>query len=198
MLQPGATAAASGLRFALLPSLGLLGVGAAGYLSLPRGFWGFYVLSHLGALGVIGLFGCAAGFLALRRKRAFWTAFGLTSLAPIAAGAIAVLAFWVKRGHLYCGGAVTLPVGLLLVVAHALAPSTTHRPGDGGPADCDGAGTALPSADHMARVATMLQKGTLKQVLGPWPLVRRSGSSLVDQRPETGYERRICVTSMRL
>lgn len=103
-------------------SLGLLSVGALGYLSFPRGGWGFYLFAHLGALGAVALFGCAAGFLARRRRRAFWTAFSLASLVPIGAGAIAVLAFWVKRGHLYCGAAVTLPLALLMVVAYALAP----------------------------------------------------------------------------
>jgi hypothetical protein len=146
VLQPTATAAASGLRFALPLSLGLLSVGAIGYLSLPRGFWGFYFFAHLGALGVVALFGCAAGFLARRRRRGFWTAFGLASLVPIGTGAIAVLAFWVTRGHLYCGAAVTLPVALLVVVAHAVAASATYRPGGGRPADCDDARTVLPKS----------------------------------------------------
>ena len=140
MLQPTARAAASGFRFALPLSLGLLSVGVIGYLSLPRGSWGFYFFAHLGALGVVGLFGCAAGALASRKRRASWTAFGLATLVPIGAGAIAVLAFWVKRGHLYCGAAVTLPVALLMVVAHALAP-TTHHPSGSRPADFDDART---------------------------------------------------------
>jgi len=132
-------------RLAVPLSLGLLSVGAVGYLSLPRGGWRFYFFAHLGALGVVALFGCAAGFLARRRSRAFWTAFSLASLVPIGAGAIAVLAFWVKRGHLYCGAAVTLPVALLMVVAYALAPSTRHRPGGGRSADCEDARTPTAS-----------------------------------------------------
>ena len=125
--------------FALPLSLGVLSVGVAGYLSLPRGSWGFYFFAHLGALGVVALFGCAAGFLARRRRRAFWTAFGVASLVPIAAGAIAVLVFWVKRGHLYCGGAVTLPVALLILMVYVLAPSATSRSGGGTPVNANDA-----------------------------------------------------------
>jgi len=127
VLQPTAITRASGSRIALPLSLGVLSVGAAGYLSLPRGSWAFYFLAHLGALGVVALFGCAAGFLARRRRRSFTTAFGLASLVAISAGAIAVLAFWIERGHLYCGAAVTLPVALLTVVVYALLPPAAQR-----------------------------------------------------------------------
>ncbi len=105
----------------LLLSVAFVVVGTIGYFSLNRDAWVFYALAHLGALGVMGLFGSAAGFLAGKKSRSYWTAFLLGSLLPIVAGITAVFAFWIPEGgHLYCGGVVCLAVGIVVVVTYSL------------------------------------------------------------------------------
>ena len=113
-------------RWMLLVSLSLLIVGCIGYFSSPRGLLVFYVFAHLGALGLMGLFGGAAGVLAKKKRRGYWTAFSLGSLLPIISGIAAVFAFWLgKEGHLYCGGSVSLAVATLVAVFYLLAKKKT-------------------------------------------------------------------------
>jgi len=73
-------------KWMLLVSLCLLIIGCIGYSSLSRGLITFYVFAHLGALGLLGLFGIAAGALARKKFRNYWTAFLLGSLFPIILG----------------------------------------------------------------------------------------------------------------
>ena len=116
----------SGAKWMLLVSLGLLIIGCIGYFSSPRGLLIFYVFAHLGALGLLGLFGSAAGVLARKKLRGYWTAFLLGSLLPIILGIVAVLAFWLgEEGHLYCGGSVSLAVATLVAVFYLLAKKKT-------------------------------------------------------------------------
>ncbi len=75
-------------------SLGFLIVGSIGYFSIPREIWTFYLFAHLGALGVMGLFGCAAGLIARKKYRGYWTAFSLGFFFPIISGFVAVFLFW--------------------------------------------------------------------------------------------------------
>ena len=121
---------ASSTRTLLLLSLACLIIGTAGYFALPRDVWAFYLSAHLGALGVLGLFGVAAGALAKRRGRPFWPAFYLGSVLPAAAGLVAVFAYFLRAdGHLYCGGSVCLLVAIVVVLAYSLvrrnAPAQT-------------------------------------------------------------------------
>jgi len=109
-------------KWMLLVSLGILIIGCIGYFSSPRGLPVFYVFAHLGALGLMGLFGIAAGVLARKKRRGYWTAFSLGSLLPIISGIAAVLVFWLgEEGNLYCGGSVSLAVAILVAVFYLLA-----------------------------------------------------------------------------
>jgi hypothetical protein len=119
----------------LFLSLGLLIIGTAGYFLSPRGLPLFYVFAHLGALGVMGLFGSLAGVLARKKHRDYWLAFSFGALLPIITGGVAVLIFWLgKEGQLYCGGSISLAVAVLIVVFYLLiknkSQSQTKSPGN--------------------------------------------------------------------
>ena len=128
--QTGSRRTVSQVR-AVWVSLAALVIGAAGWLLLDRGPWVFYLFAHLGALGIMGLFGAATGELARRKQRAWWPAFLLGSLLPAAMGIGAVLLLWLgKDGHLYCGGSVCLAVAILNVGIFSLV--RTAQPVAGG------------------------------------------------------------------
>ena len=113
-------------RGMLLLSVVLLMVGLYGYLSLQRDAWAYYGFVHLGALGLMGLVGGAAGGLARKKSRDYWTAFALGSLIPIIAGAVAVGMYLVgEGGQLYCGGSVSLMTAVLVLVYYGLARKRT-------------------------------------------------------------------------
>ncbi len=110
----------------LLLSLGFLIVGSVGYFSLHREVWIFYVFAHLGALGVMGLFGSVAGILARKKHRGYWTAFSLGSVLPIISGIVAVFIFLLgEESRLYCGGSVSLVVAVLMIVFYLLPKKKT-------------------------------------------------------------------------
>lgn len=112
-----------------LISLGGLVIGSIGYFVLSRDLWVFYFFAHLGALGVMGLFGSLAGTLADRKSRSFWTAFVLGAVFPIVAGIVAVLVFlWGVSGQLYCGGSVSLVAAVLVTLFYLLVSKKTLRP----------------------------------------------------------------------
>jgi len=124
--ERGGSKAVSIEKTVLLLSLSSLVVGSVGYFSLQRDLWIFYFFAHLGALGVMGLFGSAAGILARKKLRSYWTAFWLGFLLPIISGIVAVLLFlWVVNGHLYCGGSVSLLVAVPVVIFYLLAKKKT-------------------------------------------------------------------------
>ena len=104
----------------LLSSLFILIIGCIGYFSLPHGLTIFYIFAHLGAVGLLGLIGGAVGILARKKGRAYSTAFFLGSLLPIITGLVAVVIFILVRGHLYCGGSVSLAVAVLVLLIYAL------------------------------------------------------------------------------
>ena len=106
-------------RWVLVSSLVIFIVGCIGYFSLPRGPI-FYIFAHLGALGLLGLIGCAIGILARKKGYSYWTAFLLGCLLPVVAGLIAVVLFVQIQGHLYCGGAVSLALAILVAIFYAL------------------------------------------------------------------------------
>lgn len=108
------------VKRALLSSLIILIVGCIGYFSLPRGAVIFYISAHLGALGLLGLIGSAAGALARRKGRSYSTAFFLGSLLPIAAGLVAVALFAaLVGGRISCGGSVSLAVAVIVVASYS-------------------------------------------------------------------------------
>jgi hypothetical protein len=110
----------------LLAALALLITGTVGYFMLPRGVWIFYFFAHLGALGVLGLFGCATGALARKKGRGYWRAFTLGFALPVATGVAAVLLYRLEDGErLYCGGSISLLVAMLMVVFYLFAKKKT-------------------------------------------------------------------------
>ncbi len=130
-MQNSAEVAANGKRktqrTTFLVSLCLLAIGTIGYFSLHRDQWLFYVASHLGALGVMGLFGSVAGLIARRKRRSFVTAFLLGSLLPIVLGLASVLALLLgEDGHLYCGGSVCLAIALLVMIAYLIVGKSSR------------------------------------------------------------------------
>jgi len=123
----------TGTKALPLLSLGFLVVGSVGYFSLQRDLWAFYFFAHLGALGVMGLCGSAAGLLARYRNRSFWRAFSLGFLLPIISGVVAVLIFlWGVNGQLYCGGSVSLIVAAVTLICYLLAKKTPFKSGQSG------------------------------------------------------------------
>jgi len=110
-----------------LLSLVILIIGCIGYFSLPRGPI-FYIFAHLGALGLLGLIGSAVGVMARKKGRSYWTAFFLGSLLPIAAGIVAVVLFELRTGHLYCGGAVSLMLAILVAIFYVLIKKRVAQP----------------------------------------------------------------------
>lgn len=115
-------------------SWGVLLIGMIGYFSLPRETWIFYVFAHLGALGLLGLAGSLAGYVAIRKGRSYWKAFFLNSLFPLVVGVVAVLIFFLRAGgQLYCGGSVSLLIAVLMIVFYLLVrpttPTTIQHPG---------------------------------------------------------------------
>ena len=113
-------------KWTLLFSFSLLIVGSAGYFSVPRDFWMFYVFAHLGALGVIGLLASSAGALARKKRRGYWRAFSLVTVLSIISGIVAVLILLLgEEAHLYCGGSVSLAFAILIIIFYSLAKKKT-------------------------------------------------------------------------
>lgn len=107
---------------AILLSFGCLIIGCFGYFTLKSDLWLFYFFAHLGALGLLGLCGCATGELAKRRVRRYWKAFTLGFLLPIVTGILGVLVFlWGVDGQLYCGGSVSLLTAIGVLIFYLLA-----------------------------------------------------------------------------
>ena len=117
------------LKTASLVSLGLLLVGALGYFSLSRGHWIFYLFAHLGALGVMGLFGSLTAWLARRKSRNLPAAFALGFAFPVLAGIAAVLVFYLAvDGNWYCGGSVSLAAAVLVTLYYLVVKKASATP----------------------------------------------------------------------
>ena len=99
-------------RCLLSVSILAFGFGLVGYLLIPRGLLTSYILAHLGALGVLGLFGCAGGFIAMKKGRSFYSAFLFTGMLPILLGGIAVLC---AGDPIACGGSISLATAILIL-----------------------------------------------------------------------------------
>ena len=113
----------SHMKWVLILSVVILVIGLTGYLLLPSGFLLTYAFAHLGALGLLGLFGGAAGFLAIKKRRSFWIAFSLVSLLPIFSGIIAVA---IAGDSITCGGSFSLAIAVLMTATYA--PSRKKTP----------------------------------------------------------------------
>lgn len=113
-----------------LIALGLLIVGTIGYFALHN-FPVMYLFAHMGALGVIGLFGVLTGFISEKKGRSFWWAFSLNFYLPIILGLLAVfLVYFMKGGEnaIYCGGSISLAVAILLVISYLLVRKRNVTP----------------------------------------------------------------------
>ncbi len=112
-----------GRLVALLTMGGMLLAGSVAFFALRFGEWFYYAVEHMGALGFLGLSGSAAGWLAKRKGYGFWTAFSCGAILPAIMGIAAVLFFLLRDGGgLYCGGAVSLPVALIVLLVVAILP----------------------------------------------------------------------------
>lgn len=103
-------------------SLLLLVIGVAGYFTL-RGHWLFYGFAHTGAVGLIGLFGIAAGSIARIKGRDYNLAFWLGFLTPVVLGIAAVLVVRFAGGPgtpFYCGGSVSLAAAVLILISYSV------------------------------------------------------------------------------
>ena len=117
---------------AFVLSLFLLAIGVTGYFLTNRGLPIFYISAHLGALGLLGLFGTLAGILARQKRLSFWVAFFLGTLLPIEAGLIAVLIFYLGTDRqLYCGGASSLAVAFLIIILYFIVKKRPQKDASG-------------------------------------------------------------------
>ena len=103
-------------------SLGLIVIGFGGGLLLQEG-WPSFVLYHVGGLGAAGLLACASGAIARSKGYGFWRAWLLAFFLPILVGLI--VAYLIPPGDhesrpAACGGSVSLPLGLMFILAWAL------------------------------------------------------------------------------
>ncbi len=106
---------------ALLALGGMLLAGSVAFLVLRLGEWFYYAVEHVGAIGFLGLSGCAAGWLARKKGYGYWTAFSCGAVLPAVLGIAAVLFFLLREGgQLYCGGAVSLPAAAIVLVVTAI------------------------------------------------------------------------------
>lgn len=96
-------------------STGILVFGFTGYLTLPHGTPVFYLLTHFGALGLLGFIGGGLGICARKKGRNYWTAFLVGSLLPIAAGILAV-AF--PSSQLSCHESIGLASAILIFIIY--------------------------------------------------------------------------------
>ncbi len=102
----------------LLFFLGLIVVGSAGCLVFA-GSWVRYVFAHIGGLGIIGLLACWAGSIARKKGLNYWKAFFVGLMIPSILGVISVGVVHVLGGH-GCGGIVSLPVAILVILYYRL------------------------------------------------------------------------------
>ena len=98
----------------LLPFIGLLVIGLAGYVVFAS-LWIRYVFAHIGGLGIIGLLACWAGAIAEKKGRSYWGAFSLGLLTPIMIGTSSVGIVHTLGGH-GCGGIVSLAVAMAIIL----------------------------------------------------------------------------------
>ena len=96
----------------LLIILIALAIGIGGYLLVSRGTLTSYFLAHLGALGILGLFGWVTGLIAVKKGRHFYSAFLLTSMLSILSGVSVVL---IVGDSVTCGGSISLATAVIIL-----------------------------------------------------------------------------------
>jgi hypothetical protein len=107
----------SNKRWILILFLGLLIIGFAARLVIQDDRTNIK-LAHIGALGLMGLFGYWAGAITDKNGYGFWIAFLLGLTIPILMGVISVLA--VEGGSLSaCGGSVSITAGIFIVFCYS-------------------------------------------------------------------------------
>ena len=111
----------------LLLSIFVFGFGLVGYLLFQRGTATSYIFAHLGALGILAILGWVVGYIAVQKRRKFYTAFLLATLVPIFFGGIAVL---FNSDSVTCGGSICLATSVaILIVIPFLKKNKTVRIG---------------------------------------------------------------------
>ncbi len=85
---------------------------------LLRGHWTFIITNHLGGLGIIGLFACLTGYIAIRKGLNYTTAFRLSFFLPIILGLITAFIFSLGKDFIYCGGGISLLVSLIIPIIY--------------------------------------------------------------------------------
>lgn len=99
----------------LLLFLLLLIIGIVGYF-ISDSHWLNYTFAHGGGLGIVGILGCCAGIVAMKKGYNFWKTFLLGFVLPIILGFIA--AFITQP--IACGGTVSLVVAVLILIIYSL------------------------------------------------------------------------------
>lgn len=101
--------------------LSLLIIGLAGYVTFAsHGIR--YIFAHVGGLGVLGLLGCWAVFIAKKKGYSDLKALLLGFVLPIGLGVISVGIVYALGGH-GCGGIVSLSVALAVIAFYLLVKS---------------------------------------------------------------------------
>ena len=103
-------------RNLLFMFIGLFIVGLFGYFSTESN-WIEFTFAHLGGLGILGVMGSFAGFIAMKKGFIYHKAFSLGLILPILLGIIPVFLF----KPIPCGGSVSLAVSVLIVLYYSVA-----------------------------------------------------------------------------
>ncbi len=97
--------------------------GLIGYFTFWN-HWIRYIFVHIGAMGIIGLFACLAGTIAVRKGLSYKKAVLIGFFPPIILGIIAVYLVDPPRESglpSSCGGVVSLGVALMVVIIYFVA-----------------------------------------------------------------------------
>lgn len=109
----------------ILLSMGLLIFGT--FISLiSHHRVGDFIGNHMGGLGVVGLFASLAAHLAMKKGRTYKITFLVASLLPIFLGALVVLAVFILKGFIYCGGGVALASAIIILIVSACLGKRSH------------------------------------------------------------------------
>ncbi|MCP4725116.1 MAG: hypothetical protein GY863_08775 [bacterium] len=105
--------------------LSILSIGFIGYF-IFRMHWTGIIYGHMGAIGIMGFYGCLAGFIAARKGHDYRKAFKMGFFIPIILGVIS--AFWLADGGgrglpITCGGWAALASGILIAVYYSIRRS---------------------------------------------------------------------------
>jgi heme/copper-type cytochrome/quinol oxidase subunit 4 len=101
-------------RKILLLFLLVLITSIAGYFA-TNSEWLNYTFAHLGGSAIVGLLGCCAGIVAMKKGYGFWKAFLIGFFLPIILGFVAV--FLIQP--MSCGGTVSLAAAVFILIIYS-------------------------------------------------------------------------------